>query len=316
MFSVRRLVLALSALVLLLPASANAAVTNRAITITDPQVGKLTFDALTAGNPADAQRGRLVILLHGFPQNAEAWRPMLEPLAAAGYYAVAPNQRGYSPRARPASVGAYATSNMVRDTLAMADALGAPRFHLVSHDWGGIVGWRTAAAAPSRVLSNTVLSTSHPRAIADATLDLSTGQWVRFLYTGLFASEGFDQFLLAFDGFFMVETLKGQGLPEANARRYYQYLKDPAAMRAALNWYKANPIPQDWVFSFGPTTVPTTFVWGQDEFAFGPESAQLTARYVAAPYTFKVVPAVGHWVPENATQIVTDLILKQVKATS
>ena len=66
-------------------------------------VGQLTFDALAVG-PAD---GELVLLLHGFPQSSHEWRAQLGALGAAGYRAVAPDQRGYSPRARPAGVEHY-----------------------------------------------------------------------------------------------------------------------------------------------------------------------------------------------------------------
>jgi len=63
-------------------------------------VGRLTFDALAVGPPD----GELVLLLHGFPQSSHEWRAQLGPLGAAGYRAVAPDQRGYSPRARPVGV--------------------------------------------------------------------------------------------------------------------------------------------------------------------------------------------------------------------
>src|SRR4051812_38310633 len=120
----------------------------RTISIDDPQLGRLTFDALAAGSASAARDGKLVLLLHGFPETDEAYRPILSRLAAAGYYAVAPNQRGYSAGARPPDVSDYEVSDMAGDTLAMATALGADRFNLVGHDWGGAVAWETAAQAP------------------------------------------------------------------------------------------------------------------------------------------------------------------------
>lgn len=97
------------------------------------RVGELRFDAETAG---DSSR-QLVLLLHGFPQTSHSYRQQLPALGAAGYFAVAPNQRGYSSGARPGSVSEYATERLVADALGMADALAAKRFHLVGHDWGG-----------------------------------------------------------------------------------------------------------------------------------------------------------------------------------
>lgn len=111
-----------------------AAVTERQVRIQDPDLGTLTFDALAAGDPARAGDGRLVLLLHGFPETDESYRAFLPALADAGYYAVAPNQRGYSPGARPDGVDAYAIDHLTSDTLALATALGADRFQLVGHD--------------------------------------------------------------------------------------------------------------------------------------------------------------------------------------
>jgi pimeloyl-ACP methyl ester carboxylesterase len=77
----------------------------------------LVFDALAA-SPAT---GELVVLLHGFPQTSACWTPVLEALAAAGYRAVAPDQRGYSPKARPTAVRAYRMAQLVADVVAIAD---------------------------------------------------------------------------------------------------------------------------------------------------------------------------------------------------
>ena len=90
----------------------------------------LVFDVLAAGPPT----GEPVVLLHGFPQTAACWIRVAETLAVAGYRVLAPDQRGYSPGARPAAVRAYRMSELVADGLALAEAAGAARFHLVGHD--------------------------------------------------------------------------------------------------------------------------------------------------------------------------------------
>lgn len=121
----------------------------------------LVFDALAAGPPT----GELVMLLHGFPQTCACWTPLLDTLAEAGYRAVAPDQRGYSPKARPTTVRAYRMPELVADVVAIADRLDAETFHLVGHDWGGVVAWRLAGQQPERVATLTAVSTSHPRAL-------------------------------------------------------------------------------------------------------------------------------------------------------
>ncbi|MEA3055414.1 MAG: hypothetical protein QOD30_846, partial [Actinomycetota bacterium] len=127
-------------------------------------VGENTFEARVAG-PDD---GEPVLLLHGFPQTSYSWRAQLEALGAAGYRAIAPDQRGYSPGARPTEVEAYAIEHLVADVVGMADALGLERFDLVGHDWGAAVAWATAITRPDRVRSLAALSVPHPDAFRRA----------------------------------------------------------------------------------------------------------------------------------------------------
>ena len=97
--------------------------------------------------------GDPVILLHGFPETSAMWTPLIEAAASDGFRVVAFDQRGYSPGARPDDVAAYAVPALVDDVLAVADALGFQRFHLVGHDWGCVVGWSVASLHPDRVTS-------------------------------------------------------------------------------------------------------------------------------------------------------------------
>jgi pimeloyl-ACP methyl ester carboxylesterase len=124
----------------------------------------LTFDVLTAG-PSNAP---LVLLLHGFAESFHTWRSQVAALAAAGYRAVAPHQRGYSPGARPDTTDAsnYEFDELIGDVMDIAAASGQAdrRFHLVGHDWGGSIAWGIADRAPERLASLTVLSRPHPNA--------------------------------------------------------------------------------------------------------------------------------------------------------
>jgi pimeloyl-ACP methyl ester carboxylesterase len=157
-------------------------------------VGELVFDALTAG-PAD---GQLVLLLHGFPQRSLAWAEVLEALAGGGYRVVAPDQRGYSPRARPASVGDYRMECLVSDVLGLADALGTRRFAVVGHDWGGAVAWQLAARHPERAWALTSVSTPHPAALLAA---MTRGlQRLRSAYVPLFRAPRVAEALLGGGG--------------------------------------------------------------------------------------------------------------------
>src|SRR3954452_19229880 len=92
--------------------------------------GELVFDVIDAG-PAD---GPVVVLLHGFPQLNTSWDAVIGRLTAQGYRCLAPNQRGYSPGARPKGRWNYRSSELAADVGALIDASGAKHAHVVGHD--------------------------------------------------------------------------------------------------------------------------------------------------------------------------------------
>jgi len=270
-------------------------------------VGGLTFDALAAG-PAD---GEVVLLLHGFPQTSHAWRRQVGTLAAAGYRAVAPDQRGYSPGARPTEVEAYRNEHLVADVLGLADALGTERFHLVGHDWGGAVAWQVAGRHPDRVRTLTVLSTPHPRAFVQALSgELGGDQAQRSSYMALFRADGAEHDLLREDASGLRFVFGASGLAEADAEPYLRALSTPEALGAALNWYRA--ADGSMVKGLGPITTPTLYVWSTEDSALGREAAEATAAFVEGPYRFEVLEGVSHWIPDQAGEILDRLLLEHL----
>ena len=128
----------------------------------------LVFDVTTAG-PVD---GDPVVLLHGFPQSARCWDAVTPALAAAGFRTVAPDQRGYSPGARPVGRAAYRTTELVADAAAFVEAAlaetGRPRAHVVGHDWGSLVAWALAGSRPELLHTVTGISVPPPGAMSAA----------------------------------------------------------------------------------------------------------------------------------------------------
>ena len=259
----------------------------------------LRFDLRTAG-PDD---GVPVVLLHGFPQTADAWEAQLAALAAAGYRAVAPDQRGYSPLARPRRRGAYRMDELVADALAFVDWTGAERVHLVGHDWGGAVAWAFASAHPDRLRTLTVLSTPHPSAF---TRSLLGTQALRSWYMAFFQVPFLPDRLVPLA---LGRGLRSSGLPAAFADRYLSRLREPGAITAALNWYRAASIGST---SVGRIDVPTMYVWSTGDPALGRPAAERTAEFVDGPYRFEVLDDVGHWIPETVPEELDRLLLDQL----
>lgn len=278
--------------------SANPSMSGSNIEALRITVGELTFHVLACG-PVD---GTPVMLLHGFPQNATTWVPLLERLGAAGYRAVAPTQRGYSPGARPADRSAYALDHLTGDVLGIATALGMRRFDLVGHDWGGVVGWALASGSPDRVQTYTSLSMPHPAAYIRA---LAGRQGVRSLYAAFFQLPVVPELVLgAADGVVLRRSLEVTGLSPTDAARYVSVL-DAASRHAALQWYRATD-PRT-LAALGPAVVPTLYVWGRNDAALGRVAAEATADHVTAPYRFEELDA-SHWLPEECPDVVGALI--------
>src|SRR5438309_4616266 len=262
-------------------------------------VGEFTFDARAAG-PAD---GELVLLLHGFPETSHEWRAQLPALAQAGYRAVAPDQRGYSPRARPEGVENYRVDKLAADVLAIADWMGGHQFHLVGHDWGAMVAWQLAGHHQERLRSLTPVSVPHPAAFARALQGEEQQQ--RSSYVGLFQQEGkAEEVLLANDAAALKAMLTGAG-DDDDIARYARIMQEPGALTAALNWYRA--IDLAMVPGMGPIPMPTMFVWSTNDLALGRDGAEATGEFVEGPYRFEVLEGVTHWVPEQAAGEFTGL---------
>jgi pimeloyl-ACP methyl ester carboxylesterase len=271
--------------------------------------GGMSFRARFAG-PED---GRLVVLLHGFPETSASWTKTMSALGDAGYRAVAFDQRGYSPGARPEGVEHYGIDPLVNDVLAVADQLGGQRFDLVGHDWGGLIAWHTAGRHPERVRTLAVASTPHPVAFEDA-LDGKLGgdQPTKSGYTQLFRSDAAEEFFLGNDA----AALRGMysTMPEEAAADYLSVLTQPGALTSGLNYYRATAFDDQPPMS--PVTMPTLYVWSTDDMALGREAAEATGSHVEGPYRFEVLEGASHWVPEDAAQAFSGFLLEHLSAHS
>ena len=264
-------------------------------------LGDLTFDVTTSG-PAD---GAPVVLLHGFPESAASWEPVSARLNESGLRTYAPNQRGYSPGARPDGVDSYRIDHLVADVIGLLDALDLDTAHLVGHDWGAAVAWVVAARHPDRINSLTTVSVPHPGAFGWA-LREDADQKERSSYIRLLRMEGKAERVLLDDNAHSLRAMFGDVVPPALVDRHVALLSEPGALTAALNWYRA--MTSD--FEQTPAvTVPTTYVWSTGDQALGRAGAERCGEFVDAPYEFVVLDDATHWIPEQRPDALADAIL-------
>ena len=271
----------------------------------------LTFDALVAGDAG----APLVLLLHGFAESMHCWRAQVNVLAAAGYRAVAPSQRGYSPGARPDTDEPlnYHINRLMDDAMAIAAAsgYGERRFHLVGHDWGGSIAWALADRFRERLASLTVLSRPHPNAFNRA-LQMEDGdQAHRSRHHTAFLEPDAADLLLADNAKQLRERLAAAGVPSAAVEAHLGVLGNKAAMEGALAWYRARGAIRS---PLGPIRVPTLYIWGDADDTVGRPAAEGTVDFIAASYRFEVLSGVGHFAADQAPERVSELLLEHLRA--
>lgn len=257
---------------------------------TQMEAGDYTYEVRRAGN-----RGDLVILMHGFPETSHMWIPLLEHLGANGYTAVAPDLRGYSAGARPEGAEHYGYAAMAVDILAMADALGKERFHLVGHDHGAGLGWYIAGRHADRLQSWTALSVPHIDAFGEAIAN-NAEQRQRSSYMDFFRQVGIAEASLSANDFAALRNIWSASSAE-QVEEYVRVLRQPGALTGALNWYRG-ALTEDRQ-PIGKISVPTILIWGNQDSAIGRPGVTATPPLMAGPYRL-VELDVGHWLIQEA----------------
>jgi pimeloyl-ACP methyl ester carboxylesterase len=236
-------------------------------------------------------------------------------LSSAGYRAVAFDQRGYSPGARPPDVEAYKPALLVSDVLAVADALGWDRFDLAAHDFGGMVAWMVAGHHPDRVRTLTIASTPHPAAFR-TTYKSSGGsdQNQRSEYMRSFrgADRGATEAAMLADDAAGLRSVYA-GLDPDAVDEYVSVLSQPGALVAAIDWYRS--MSGSASAATPPAAMPTLYVWSDQDPTLGRDAAEATAQFATGDYRFEILEGVGHWIPELGTDRFTPLLLEHLATT-
>lgn len=270
----------------------------------------MVFDAWVDG-PADAP---LVLMLHGASESFHMWRAPVAALAAAGYRAVAPSQRGYSAGARPdtKNLAAYDYDLLVADAFAIATALGHGQkpFHLVGHDWGGSIAWGMADRYPDRLASLSILSRPHPNAFNRALAVKDGDQAHRSRHHKAFLEPDAGARLLADNARPLRERWTANGVPAAAQEAHLSVIGHASAMEAMLAWYRARGAIRT---PLGTIRVPTLYLWGDADDSVGRAAAEGTRDFVSGDYRFEALPGIGHFAADQDPKAVAELLLAHLR---
>lgn len=267
--------------------------------------GEFVFDVIDEGPPD----GPVVVLLHGFPQFNTSWATVIPRLTAAGYRCLAPNQRGFSPGARPSRRRDYRMDEIAEDVRALIDASGAERVHLVGNDFGATVGWAAAVKMPERLASLVTMSVPHSAAMFKAlvTSRQALASWYIYFFQLPRIPE---RIMLSKRGSHTVmsKMLQSDGQSPEAADRYASAMSDRGVLTATLNWYRATSL-SDFRRVRHKVTVPTMYVWSDGDTALLEKGARDCGRYVSGEYRFEVLHGT-HWMLDEQPDKVATLLLE------
>jgi pimeloyl-ACP methyl ester carboxylesterase len=246
--------------------------------------------------------GAPVLLLHGWPDSAELWRNQVPALTAAGFRVIAPDLRGFGRSGRPDGKDSYQLANSVADVAAVLDAVGVTAAHVVGHDWGAAVAWLTAMFVPDRVRTLTALSVPH--LAAPDTVRQREMAW----YQLFFQFEEVAEATLRYNDWASLRELT-PGYRDID--RAVANLSRPGALTASLNWYRANVAPRmpGHQLQLPPVIAPTLGVWSDGDRYLDGARMRASASLVQGPWRYVEIPDATHWIPLDAAEELSGLLL-------
>ena len=265
-------------------------------------LGDVRLHYVTAGE------GPAVLLLHGWPQTWYMWRDVI-PGLAENYFVIAPDLRGLGDSSRP--VGGYDKKTLAQDVWRLVhDVLGRDELFVVGHDWGGPTAFAVAAQHRDAVKRMAIFDVPVP---GDGTPVMFASRWHHGLHWELDFPEaltaGREDIYLGF--FYRNWGGRPDDISDAAQSEYVRAYRQPGAMRAGFNLYRATPqdVADNQVFlSEGKLKMPVLCYGGALGRGRGPLAME-SWRRVAEDVRGGVIEECGHWIPEERPQWVVEQLL-------
>jgi pimeloyl-ACP methyl ester carboxylesterase len=268
---------------------------------------------------AGPDRGPLALCLHGFPDSAHTWRYLLPALAEAGYHAVAPWMRGYSPTEIPAD-GRYQSGALVADACALHDALGGDGSAVViGHDWGAAAA--TGAAVHEPTQWRRVVTMAVPPLGAVAPSFFSYAQLKRSFYIFVFQTP-LAETAVSLDNHSFIDGLWADWSPGYDgtwdAARVKESIGSPENLTAAIGYYRAmfDPTLHDAAYAeaqaatAGMAPQPTLYLHGANDGCLALDGIGDVMPFLSPGSEQVTVPRSGHFLQVEQPDVVNEHVLR------
>lgn len=276
-------------------------------------------------------KGKPIVLCHGWPELAYSWRYLMPILAAAGYHVIAPNQRGYGKSTSPTDVDQYDIVNLSGDLIGLLDHFGYQNAIFVGHDWGANVVWGLALLHPSRIKKIVALSVPYQErgeapwieilellfgsdfymvhfnrqpGVADAVLDENTHQFLRNLFRKN------EIVKVPEPGMVFIKLAKeefptGEPIMSESELAVYVAAFQSTGFTASINWYRN--LDRNWHILARVNPIiqtPALMIYGdRDLVAKSPNLAEFV------PNVEVLSIDCGHWIQHEKPEEICDAIL-------
>jgi pimeloyl-ACP methyl ester carboxylesterase len=260
---------------------------------------------------AGPRHGPVVLLLHGFPEFWYGWHRQIEPLAAAGFRVIVPDQRGCNLSSKPSAVTAYALTALVSDVIDIADQLGQEKIFLAGHDWGAAVAWSTALLHPQRVAKLVVLNVPHPsvmrKFLSEHPRQILRSWYVFFFQLPRLPEALFSAFNFRLGARSLLRSSRPGTFSDEDLAQYRAAWSQPGALTAMINWYRAL-FRTRIKFPDKTVRVPTRILWGERDAFLLTQMAHESLHYCANAELFTFANAT-HWLQHEEPARVSELLI-------
>ncbi len=289
--------------------SALKAIEASTVAANSMEANSLNFSYLSAGKQGDP----LLFFLHGYPAFKGVWKPYLENFGSQGYFAVAPDLRGYNDSDKPEGIANYDLDILVEDVHAMIEKLGygQQKITLVAHDWGGIIAWYVAKKYPDLIQKLVILNAPHPARYKD--IYNTPKQLLKKYYIDLLLTDAGYKVVSAADfGFLRLNVFSSLNRDKPLSKDEIEAYKSSwkKSQHYSLYYYKSF-IPKlaafaDRMRSEFPTE--TLLFWSSRDAAFDNSAFKDLKKSFPLPRTTLCEKDSTHWLPEDrASEIMGDI---------
>jgi len=259
-------------------------------------------------------QGKLLILLHGFPEFWYSWRFQINELGKY-FRVVAPDLRGYNKTDKPKGVENYKINILIQDILGLVEGLEESKAVIIGHDWGGALSWEFAKCFPNKTEKLVILNCPPISVLQEEILknkdQARRSQYIMFFQTPevpekSFSARNYELLRSTYTNM----AIKKELWDDDTLNKYVKALELPS-IACGINYYRASyKFPLSTKQSKLKVQCPTLVIWGEQDKALSIKLTEYFSDIVEGIYMIKFIPTAGHWVQLEEPELVNKYILE------